>query len=462
MHSDTLWPGRPALLPGEAFSSWFARTAAANGLSPVKLYGAALPGAYRYTRDLDRYVEPHLLDSLAERTGIPKQRLLGSTLARWAGKIFDVDDGLGKLPWLPVAGGDDGQRSFGQQVCPACLREDAQPYLRATWRVAFVTTCDRHRQRLIDRCPECGEAIQVLRAGLHGAVRCWECQADLGSATADAAQDDGDIRRQNRLLDIANEGWAELGRYGPVYSFVYFRILNVAFRLLATGRHAAPLRAWCEIFQPSADGTSTVPRIRQIELLNARSRHELIRMAVFLLEDWPIRFTEACQCVGLSSRDLLKAGRTRPYPFAFAHAIEMHLSSQVRAVSADEVESAKSYLRAREVTPTYRALANLLGIKITAHRALAEPAEHAPSAITAGQGHPGTAPWGEGRYWKLDGISPEVKAAARAAAHLAGERVGPWLEALLRRELGISAPKTPCARQSPDTFAADGISGCAE
>lgn len=151
MLSDTLWPGRPALLPGEAFSSWFARTAAANGLSPVKLYGAALPGAYRYTRDLDRYVEPHLLDSLAERTGIPKQRLLGGTLARWAGKIFDVDDGLGKLPWLPVAGGDDGQRSFGQQVCPACLREDAQPYLRASWRVAFVTTCDRHRQQLIDR-----------------------------------------------------------------------------------------------------------------------------------------------------------------------------------------------------------------------------------------------------------------------------------------------------------------------
>lgn len=461
MHSDTLWPGRPVLLPGEAFSSWFARTAAANGLSPVKLYGAALPGAYRYTRDLDRYIEPHLLDSLAERTGVSKQRLLGATLARWAGKIFDVDDGLGKLPWLPVAGGDDGQRSFGQQVCPACLREDAQPYLRASWRVAFVTTCDRHRQQLIDRCPECGEAIQVLRAGLNGAVRCWKCQADLGQSRTDAAHDDADIQRQNRLLDIATAGWAALGQYGPVYSFVYFRILNVAFRLLATGRHAAPLRAWCEIFQPSADGTSTVPRIRQIELLNARSRRELIRMAVFLLEDWPIRFIEACQCVGLSSRDLLKAGRTHPYPFAFAHAVEMHLSSQVRAVPAEEVESAKSYLRDREVTPTYRALANLLGVKITAHRALSEPAEHAPSAITAEQGLPGAAPWGKGRYWKLDGVSPEVKAAARDAAHRAGEGVGPWLDALLRRELGIAAPKTPCARRSADTFADDDISGCA-
>lgn len=462
MHSDTLWPGRPALLPGEAFSSWFARTAATNGLTPVKLYSAALPGAYRYTRDLDRYVEPHLLDSLAEHTGVPKQWLLGSTLARWAGKIFDLDDGLGKLQWLPVAGGDDGQRSFGQQVCPACLREDAQPYLRATWRVAFVTTCDRHRQQLIDRCPECGEAIQVLRAGLDGDVRCWKCQADLRHSRTNAAQDDSDIRRQNRLLDIANAGWTELEHYGPVYSFVYFRILTIAFRLLATGRHAAPLRAWCEIFQPSTDGTPAVPRIRQIELLNARSRRELIRMAVFLLEDWPVRFIQACQCVGLSSRDLLKAGRTRPYPFAFAHAVEMNLSSQFRAISADELESAKSYLNAQEVPPTYRALANLLGVKITAHRALAEPAAHAPSARVAEPNLLSAAPWGEGRYWKLDGISPEVKAAARIAARRAGEGVGAWLENLLRQELGMPARKTPHARQSPDTFPADGIFGCAE
>lgn len=462
MHSDILWPGRPTLLPGEVFSSWFARTAAANGLSPVKLYGAAMPGAYRYTRDLDRYIEPHLLDNLAEHTGVPKQRLLGGTLARWAGKVFEADDGFAKLQWLPVAGGEDGQRSFGQQVCPACLREDAQPHLRSIWRLAFVTTCDRHRQHLVDRCPDCGEPIQVIRAGLKEAVRCWKCQADLGNAPSDPAHDVEDLLRQERLLDIANAGWTDLGHYGPVYSFVYFRILMTAFRLLATGRHAMPLRAWCELFRPSANGTPTVPRIRQIELLNARARRELVGKAVFLLEDWPVRFIEACQCVGLSSRDLLKAGRTNPYPFAFAHAVEMNLSSQFRAISAGELENAKDYLRAREVPPTYQALAKLLGVKITANRALAEPAAHAPSARIAEPNPFAAAPWGEGRYWKLDGISPEVKEAARLAARRAGEGVGAWLEGLLRRELGIPARKTPCPRPSPDTFAADGISGCAE
>lgn len=74
---------------------------------------------------------------------------------------------------------------------------------------------------------------------------------------------------------------------------------------------------------------------------------------------------------------------------------------------------------------------------------------------------PNAAPWGKGRYWKLDGVSSEVKKAARQAAHRAGEGVGPWLDGLLRRELGMPARKTPSARQNADTFAADGVSGCA-
>lgn len=69
------------------------------------------------------------------------------------------------------------------------------------------------------------------------------------------------------------------------------------------------------------------------------------------------------------------------------------------------------------------------------------------------------APWGQGRYWKLDGVSPEVKKAARVAAHRAGEAVGPWLDTLLRKQLGLPARKSPSACPSPDTFAQHGIDG---
>lgn len=94
---------------------------------------------------------------------------------------------------------------------------------------------------------------------------------------------------------------------------------------------------------------------------------------------------------------------------------------------------------------TARNLISLIGAKPAALASIAEPAVV------------GAAPWGKGRYWKLDGVSPEVKEAARGAAHRAGEGVGSWLDALLRRELGMPARKTPCPRPSPDTFAADCI-----
>jgi hypothetical protein len=172
-------------------------------------------------------------------------------------------------------------------------------------------------------------------------------------------------------------------------------------------------------------------------------------MAYWLMAAWPTRFISAALAVGLSKRDLLKRADER-YPYAFAHAVDWHLTEHSgRRAEVDEVAAAKTVLRNRGQPANWQNLASLLGGKPAAISAVAE--------LPEGQAH-----WGQGRYWKLDGVSPEVKAAARAAAHRTGEGVGPWLDSLLRRELGISAQKTPCARQSPDTFAADGISGCAE
>ncbi len=66
---DHRWPGRPALLPDESVASWFARTAAANGLRPADLYRIVQPGEDHNPGDLDRYADIHLIDRLAERTG---------------------------------------------------------------------------------------------------------------------------------------------------------------------------------------------------------------------------------------------------------------------------------------------------------------------------------------------------------------------------------------------------------
>ena len=127
---NELWPWRPSLLPDETFSSWFARLAAGNGLSPAELYRVAKAGAHPRPRDLDRYVEPDLQATLAERTGIEAETLRQAAFTRWAGLVFEEDEGRNKLYWLPLAGSEDSKRSFGQQFCPACLREDDVPHLR--------------------------------------------------------------------------------------------------------------------------------------------------------------------------------------------------------------------------------------------------------------------------------------------------------------------------------------------
>lgn len=420
---DDRWPGRPVPLPDESISSWFARLAGANGLPPSELFAILQPGGYRYPRDLDRYADDVLLHRLGEATGVDAEQIRLGTFRRWAGRMFGIDDGLIKLPWLPPAGREDSRRSYGQQVCPCCLTEDSHPYLRLTWRLGFLVACPKHQRLLVDRCPSCGEPVNILRRNRNEGIECWRCGLDLRSTETDPV--DGDILcLQNRLLAVMEDGWAVLNEAGPVHALAYVQLLALVFRLLVSGKHALPLRTCLSVRDPAL-ACDSIPRMREVEMLNPRARRDVLRMADYLLTDWPHRFVEACAATRLTSRHLLKSGRS--YPFAYQQAVEQHLTVQHRAMDGEELEAAKRQLARRGIRPTYRALVELTGVKITAERARAEAADAAAAA------------WGQGRYWKLDGVSPEVKAAARLAAHRSGENVGVWLDRLVRKELNMLA-----------------------
>lgn len=446
MRMDHCWPGRPPLQSDESFASWLARTAAANGLRPGELYRIIQPGEDRNPRDLDRYADDHLLDRLAESTGADKRRLKLATFRRWTGKLFDNDYSAQKLAWLPPAGRVGGKRCHGQQFCPECLTSDAAPYLRLTWRLSFVTVCPIHKRLLLDRCPHCGEPFNVLRQDSRGHMSCWSCGVDLGQSSGEPPPVDAEAV-QTELLAILDQGWMEMGAYGPVYSISVFDILDHLTRLLSSGRYALALRAWIAAREPSlALAPETIPRAREGVLLATRARSVLVPMASWLMAAWPARFIDAARAVGLSSRDLLKRADGH-YPYAFAHAVDCHLTEYSgRRAEVDEVVAAKTVLRKRGQPANWQNLASLLGGKPAAIGTVAElPQDQAR--------------WGQGRYWKLDGVSPEVKKAARVAAHRNGEGVGPWLDTLLRKQLGLPAHKSPCARQSPDTFAQHVIDG---
>jgi hypothetical protein len=419
-NSSELWPFRPRPLEDESFSSWFSRLAWENGLLPPELYRIALPGAQMYRLDLDRFASADLISEVSRRTAVSVDDLQRRTLRNWCGRIFEYDDGRNKLIWLPPAGTEQTSKSFGQQVCPRCMRDNQTPHLSRYNRLAFVTVCSTHKTLLIDRCPECAAPIQPLYlASLPGAMwMCWHCGFDLRRFGGDRAVVPS---FQRRLIEIADTGWGPLNGFGYVHAISWFRILWTVYRLLATGRFAYPLREWAMCNMHCALGSAAgIPRIKEIELLNPRCRQLLLEMAFELMKRWPERFTRACREVGIHARVLIKDPvRT---PFALWSPVQSRLKVPKHDLTDAEIKEAKAFLSRSNRRPTYRALVKLLGSKFESRAALAEPAsDHLP--------------YGGGRYWKLDGVSPETKAAAKAAAKCEGENVGPWVEKILRAEL---------------------------
>jgi len=416
---DQLWPGRPRPLQDETFSSWFARVAIANGLLPQELFRAALPGAHLHSRDLDRLACPQLIATMAENTGIELDRVHDLTLRTWLGRLIEEDTGLNKLLWLAPVGRDAARKSFGQQICPLCL-DDETPYLRKTWRLGFVTICQIHSVSLVDRCGGCGMPVAPNTSwDERGRPRCRRCGQCFRRMPAEPLEWEQDLLIQNGLLDAAESGWMCLGVEGPIHSLAAFRLLMIVFRVLATGRYSLSLRGWLAERAPlPASPPANIPRVKEVEHLNPRCRRELLRQVHYLLEDWPARFIEACRGVGASSSDLLHG---RPVPFVYWHAVTFNLSEPVRVLDLAEAEEAASVLRRQGLKSHYRELVSLTGTKLAPRRGVVEPQ--------------GRRPYGEGRYWKLDGISPEIRVAVKQAAGREGENVAGWVERALRAAL---------------------------
>ena len=362
------------------------------------------------------------IETMARHTGVMPGRLRQMTFSRWLGCLIEEDDVVHKLPWLAPVGREASKKSFGQQLCPLCTAE-AVPYFRMSWRLGFVTACPRHGVMLIDRCPDCGVPISPI-SGWNwktGRIQCWRCDHSFAEDKGELVDPD-DMAIQQALLDAAQAGWMELGDYGPVHSLAAFKILMLVFRLLASGRHALALRSYVASHWVHGDiNYASIPRIREVEFLPPKCRQHLIRLTWALIQDWPHRFVEACRKAGPQSWDLIHG---REVPFAFWHAVTFHLADPHRSFDDSEIAAAKELLERQGQVPDYRSLTTLTGAKIRPRPGMCQPAN-------------GHLPYGTGRYWKIDGVSAQVKDAVKMAARRDGKGVGLWLEDVLRKQLNL-------------------------
>lgn len=180
------WTIRVLLLPDELFSTWLVRAALAQGCDPMHLTSSLWPRWRAWTIDLDRGLKADRLAVLAARSGLEVSRLEAAMLHPVLAAIAPgIKPEQAKWPWLLSQGSRNRRRRGGLQFCPSCLAEDATPYFRRAWRLAWHVGCPRHGRLLADHCGRCLAPVEPHRVCAVDVTlcRCSTCGHDLRDTT---------------------------------------------------------------------------------------------------------------------------------------------------------------------------------------------------------------------------------------------------------------------------------------
>lgn len=202
-------------LAGEALPSWLLRYAAPLGVAPETLLFGDVEMALAGNPEWWRKPDPRLIDTIVETTGVPHDRVHGLTLLNWPD--CGIDDAMpDRFSHQRFVAAKPAQQNRRMSVCPECLSEDDDPYIRRDWLIGWVGACAMHHIKLVRTCPECGGKLRLpsLRARTHAALgRCHRCMFDLARAHGHVVPDAA-IDLQQRLLDQRPTGDIELPDVG--------------------------------------------------------------------------------------------------------------------------------------------------------------------------------------------------------------------------------------------------------
>lgn len=187
--------GRPLLIgvtpsPGESFSSVLLRTAEANGLPGpgLVLRTAGITSTFpRLQSEISALATVCRLNVDLVRALLPLERGPGA-------------QGLARKHHYQYYGATVGMEHLlvgrSERVCPRCIRGSG--YLPAVHAFTLVTACPFHAARLLDHCPRCERAIDMMRPRLH----LCQCGLDLGTVESIAVSDD-----EMRVIGLVCRRW---------------------------------------------------------------------------------------------------------------------------------------------------------------------------------------------------------------------------------------------------------------
>lgn len=363
MLTNNVFPIKVLPQEDELLSSWLVRLAIAHGQKLHTFTHLLWNKSAIWARDIDKSVNSEQIQILANKCGVNFDLAWKTTLADYAGWVYEKHNSLGANPWLTTIGIYHRKRvKFGQQFCPKCLDADAKPYFRRHWRLSFFTICPKHSIQLSDCCSECLLPINFHRDELGNffsfapsfTTRCFNCQFDLKkSHCCEDEVSSSEILFHEKLKRAIEKGFWNLTQNRPVHSLAFFAGLRQILKILSMNDKRirnlrADFRHICPQPNQVADDkrkTTDFPELRVFE------RRNLLIMASSLLSDWSTTFVELSRkhniwsSLWLRHLEQYRDGIFRPSPFWLWEVVSANLQKKKYNPTSREIKAAVRYLR---------------------------------------------------------------------------------------------------------------------
>lgn len=210
-------PASVVPLPGEALASWLLRYAASFGVAPETLLLGDAEAELAADPDWWRNPDPLIVAAIARATGTTTGEILAMSFASW--RDLGRDDGApDRFARQRFTSPKPLQHVRHIGVCPACLSDDEEPYIRRDWTLTWAACCPIHSAALVRACPECGGKLRLrsLKSReFFAADRCSRCSARLACAPVRLVPEPV-IGLQRRLIEGRAAGEILLPEIGPV------------------------------------------------------------------------------------------------------------------------------------------------------------------------------------------------------------------------------------------------------
>ena len=363
--SGTVWPIHLKPLPDELLSSWIVRLARAHSLKLHTFCSITWPDKAMWNRDIDKSVDDEVLNILARKTGTSIERVRQTALADFEGTVYEKHNSYGNTRLiLPLGVYHRIHKGYGLQFCPACLKDDEEPYFRRIWRLAFITTCTIHNKTLLDRCPICEEPINFHRNQYqtHSITLCHICGEDMRECVGyQRISYEKEVRFQKKLRKGIEDGWFVVSDTEEMYSILFFSVLRQVMKLLLIKWDDKKYQkiipySTCEFIS----GKFKDKKIADIEKYDVTCRRSLLLIAEWILDDWPHQFIATCNIEKIWSSTLLKDMSDIPYWY---HRVVMdNLYLQDYVVTEREIDSVLKYLNKINLAATEKNVSRMLGV----------------------------------------------------------------------------------------------------